>query len=79
MRGSRFIDSEVYKYKIIDIPDIKKNFLKIPINLAILLISIIKSFIFLKKNKIDKVISTGGYMSFPVCLASRFTKSNLFL
>ena len=79
LRGSRFINSEVYKYKIIDIPDIKKNFLKIPINLAILLISIIKSFIFLKKNKIDKVISTGGYMSFPVCLASRFTKSNLFL
>ena len=46
LRGSRFINSEVYKYKIIDIPDIKKNFLKIPINLAILLISIIKSFIF---------------------------------
>ena len=79
LRGSRFINSEIYKYKIIDIPDIKKNFFKIPINLAILLISIIKSFIFLKKNKIDKVISTGGYMSFPVCLASRFTKSNLFL
>ena len=28
LRGSRFINSEVYKYKIIDIPDIKKNILK---------------------------------------------------
>ena len=79
LRGSRFINSEIYKYKIIDIPDIKKNFLKIPINLAILLISIIKSFIFLKKNKIDKVISTGGYMTLPVCIASIFFKSKLFL
>ncbi len=79
LRGSRYIDSEIYNINIIDVPDIKKNFFKIPLNLIFFLISIIRSFIFLKKNKIEKIISTGGYMTFPICIASRFTKSKLFL
>ena len=79
LRGSRFIDKEIYKNKIIDVPDIKKNILKVPLNIILFLISIIKSFIYLKKNKISKIISTGGYMTLPICIASRFTKSKLFL
>ena len=79
IRGSKFINSDLYKNKIIDVPDFKKNILKAPLNLIFFLISIIKSFIFLKKNKIDKVISTGGYMTLPVCIASRIFKSKLFL
>ena len=79
LRGSKFINSAIYKKDIIDVPDIKKNFFKIPLNLIFFFISIIRSLIFLKKNKIDKIISTGGYMSFPLCLASKFTKSKLFL
>ena len=79
LRGSRFIDKEIYKNKIIDVPDIKKNILKIPLNIIFFLISIIKSFIYLKKNKISKIISTGGYMTLPICIASRLTKSKLFL
>ena len=79
LRGSRFIDKEIYKNKIIDVPDIKKNILKVPLNIIFFLISIIKSFIYLKKNKISKIISTGGYMTLPICIASRFTKSKLFL
>ena len=79
LRGSKFIDKEIYKNKIIDVPDIKKNILKVPLNIIFFLISIIKSFIYLKKNKISKIISTGGYMTLPICIASRFTKSKLFL
>jgi len=79
LRGSRFIDNEIYKKEIIDVPDIKKNMLKVPVNLVFFLISIIKSFIFLKKNNISKIISTGGYMTLPICIASRFMKSKLFL
>ena len=52
---------------------------KIPFNLIFILISIVKSFIYLKKNKISKVISTGGYMTLPICIASRFMKSKLYL
>ncbi len=79
LRGSKYINSEIYNNDIIDVPDIKKNIFKIPLNLIFLLISIVKSFIFLKKNKISKIISTGGYMTFPICIASRFTRSKLFL
>ena len=43
------------------------------------MISIFKSFFYLKQNKIDKIISTGGYMTFPICIASIFTRSKLFL
>ena len=65
LRGLRFIDTKVYNNKIIDVPDIKKNIFKIPLNLFLFLISIIKSFFYLKEKKIDKIISTGGYMTFP--------------
>ena len=79
LRGSRFIDNEIYKSEIINVPDIKKNLLKTPVNLIFFLISIIRSLIYLKKNKISKIISTGGYMTLPICIASKFTKSKLFL
>ena len=79
LRGYRFVDAEIYKNEIIDVPDIKKNILKIPLNLIFFIISIIKSFIYLRKNKISKIISTGGYMTLPICIASRFIKSKLYL
>ena len=79
LRGLRFIDTKIYNNKVIDVPDIKNNIFKIPINLLLFLISIIKSFFYLKQKKIDKIISTGGYMTFPICIASIFTKSKLFL
>ena len=79
LRGSKFIDTEIYKSVIINVPDVKKNLFKIPLNLIFFLISIIRSFIYLKKNKISKIISTGGYMTLPICIASKFTKSKLFL
>ena len=78
-RGSVYIDKEIYKKVIIDVPDLKKNIFKIPLNLIFFLVSIIKSFIYLKKNKFSKIISTGGYMTLPICIASRFMKSTLFL
>jgi len=46
VRGSKFINSDLYKIKIIDIPDFRKNILKAPLNLIFFLISIIKSFFF---------------------------------
>ena len=33
LRGLKFIDSKIYNNKIIDVPDLKKNILKIPLNL----------------------------------------------
>jgi UDP-N-acetylglucosamine--N-acetylmuramyl-(pentapeptide) pyrophosphoryl-undecaprenol N-acetylglucosamine transferase len=79
LRGLKFIDTKNYNYKTIDVPDIKKNKFKFPLNLIFFLSSIIKSFFYLKKNNIDNIISTGGYVTFPVCIAAMFTKSKLFL
>ena len=38
-----------------------------------------KSFFLLKDKKIEKVVSTGGYMSLPVILAARMLKLHIYL
>ena len=40
---------------------------------------VIKSIIFLRKKKIDILFSTGGYMSLPLCLASKILNIRLLL
>ena len=70
-RGSKFIDENFYKYSVIDAPKISKNIFFAPIFVILFTISFIKAFKFLKKNNINYLISTGGYMSFPFCLAAK--------
>ncbi len=78
-RGARFINDKKYKYKIIDVPNIFSNFLYLPLNLIKFFFSFLKSIIFLKKNKIEILLSTGGYMTLPLCLASKILNIKLFL
>ena len=40
---------------------------------------IIDSIFYLKKEKINKVISTGGYMSLPICIAAKFIGLKIYL
>ena len=40
---------------------------------------IIKSILFLIKRRIDILISTGGYMSLPLCIASKILNIKIFL
>ena len=70
-RGSSFINEKKYEYKIIQSPRLTLNFLKFPITLINLIISVIRSFFFLRKNKVDILLGTGGYMSVPICLAAK--------
>jgi len=49
-----------------------KNFLKKILSCFLILYSIIKSIIILKKEKPDLIFGFGGYVSFPVSLASKF-------
>ena len=44
-----------------------------------MLFLIIKSFFLLKNGKIEKIFSTGGYMSLPLILAANFLKLEIFL
>ena len=74
-RGLKYLKEKNNNFQIINISS-PKNFLFFLISL---IKSIFKSLIVLKKNKIKTVISTGGYMSLPICIASRILNINTFL
>jgi len=78
-RGVKFINQNKYNFSIINVPQLTKNFFKIPINLIIFFSSILKAFFFIKKNRIKIVISTGGYMSLPICIAAKVLNCKIFL
>ena len=78
-RGSKFLNLKKYTITVINSPNLTDNLFLLPINLLVLFFFIIKSLIFLKKNKIDFLISTGGYMSLPLCLAAKIFNIKIYL
>ena len=79
IRGIKFLDKKKYNLKVFNVPPISKNILLIPFQFFLIIYFIVKSVFFLKKNKIDILISTGGYMSLPFCVASKILNIKLFL
>ncbi len=77
-RGSRFLNLEKYKVTVINTPKLGTNLFLLPLNLVILFFLIIKSLFFLKKNKIEVLISTGGYMSLPICMAAKIYSIKIY-
>ena len=77
-RGLKYLDKKKYNFKIIDTPKLN-NFYFLPINLIKILFLIFKSLNLLKKEKIEKIFSTGGYMSLPLILAARLLKLEIYL
>jgi len=77
-RGCRFLNLEKYKLTVINTPNLTANLFLLPLNLFGLFFSIIKSLIFLKKNKIEVLISTGGYMSLPICMAAKIFSIKIY-
>mgnify|MGYP001165083399 CR=1 FL=1 len=78
-RGARYLAKSSCKFEIIDVPNIFNNLLKLPINIFKNIISFFQSYIYLKKNNFDILISTGGYMSIPLFLSAKFLKKEVFL
>jgi UDP-N-acetylglucosamine--N-acetylmuramyl-(pentapeptide) pyrophosphoryl-undecaprenol N-acetylglucosamine transferase len=78
-RGIQFLDKQKFNIKILNVPKMSKNIFLLPFQIILILILILKSVFFLKKNKIDIMISTGGYMSLPLCMASKILNIKLFL
>ena len=78
-RGLNYLNKNIYKTKTIDVPKITRNILDFIPFLIFFTFSIIKSYFFLRQNKIKVLISTGGYMSIPICLAARILKLKIFL
>ena len=79
LRGSKFIDKNKYNYEIMDIPNLFLKKYLLPINIFKYFFNILKSFNYLKKNKIIIIIGTGGYMSLPFCLAAFLLKKKIYL
>ena len=78
-RGVQFLNKEKYNIKIINTPKLSKFFFLLPFQIFLILYLTIKSFFFLKSKKIDVLISTGGYMSLPLCIASKILNIDIFL
>ena len=77
-RGSKYLDKDDYNYKVIDTPKLNNIFFS-PFNLILIFFLTFKSFILLKNRKIEKLISTGGYMSLPLILAAKLLKLKIYL
>ena len=78
-RGFKFLDKNKYNLEIFNVSKISKNIFLLPFQSFLIFYLIIKSIFFLKKRKIDMMISTGGYMSLPLCLASKILNIKLVL
>ena len=77
-RGLKFLDKNIYKLEIINTPKLNNIYL-LPFNILVIIILTFKSFFLLKKKNINKVFSTGGYMSLPVIFAAKLLNLKIYL
>ena len=78
-RGTQFIDKEKYRVKIINTPKLSNNLFLLPYHFFLMIYLIVSSFFLIKKKKVDILISTGGYMSLPISIASKILNIKIFL
>ncbi len=78
VRGLKYLSTDTNKTIIIDTPKIDLSFY-LPIRLIKLIFLIFQAIVFLKKEKIDKVISIGGYMSIPVIIGAKILGLTIIL
>ena len=77
-RGLKYLDKSAYHFEIIDTPKLNNIFI-LPFSFITILFLTFKSFFLLKNKKIEKIFSTGGYMSLPVILAAKILKLQIYL
>ena len=79
LRGSKYINNENYNYSLIDVPNLFSNLLLFPYNFIRFCFSIVKSYKYLKLNNFNILISSGGYMSLPLCIASNLLNIKIYI
>ncbi len=77
-RGLKYLEKNDCRSILIDTPKLNSLIL-FPFSLFKVLILTINSLKILKKEKISYLISTGGYMSLPLCLAAKILNIKIFL
>ena len=78
LRGLKYLSSDINKTIIIDTPRFNFSFY-LPFRLIKLIYLIFRSILFLKKKKIEKVISIGGYMSIPIIIGAKILGLTILL
>jgi len=78
VRGLQYLDNKIYNVAVINTPKFN-NFILLPLSILKVFFLTLKSLILLKKKKIQILISTGGYMSLPLCLASKVLNIKIYL
>ena len=78
LRGYKYLDNEKYKTFLIDTPRLNRLIL-MPFSILAVFFLTLKSLFLLKREKISMLISTGGYMSLPLCLAAKILKIKILL
>ena len=78
LRGLNYLDVEKHKIFEIDTPKLNKSIL-LPYRILKVFFLTLKSLFLFKREKINILISTGGYMSLPLCLAAKILKIKIFL
>ena len=78
LRGNNFIKKDKGRIYILNTPKLNFDYLILFKFIKVVFLTL-KSYFFLKKNRINKVISTGGYMSLPVCISAKLLNLELYL
>lgn len=78
LRGLKYLSSDINKTIIIDTPRFNFSFY-LPFRFIKLMYLILQSILFLKKEKIEKVISIGGYMSIPIIIGAKILGLTILL
>ena len=78
VRGLKYLDDKFYKTLIIDTPKLN-NLILLPLSILKVIFLTLKSLSLLKKEEIQILISTGGYMSLPLCIAARILNIKIYL
>ena len=78
LRGHKYLDSDIYKVFVVNTPKLNKLIL-LPFAIIKVFFLTLKSLFLLKREKIEILISTGGYMSLPLCLAAKILNIKIFL
>ena len=78
-RGMKFLNLEKENVKIINTPKLKNNLFLLPFNFLLIIFLTIKSLFFIRKNNINILISTGGYMSLPLCISAKILNLKIYL
>jgi len=78
VRGAKYFPEEIKKtiFEVKKIPEKKYLY---PLKIIFLFFAFIKSLIHFRGNKIDVLISTGGYMSLPLVLAAKIFNTRIIL